>query len=322
VRIRTVKPEFWRSDDIDALSIPDRLLFIGLWSYVDDSGVGVDKESAIAADLFAGDLARDPHECSVRVHGGLQRLAQAGLIRRYTVRGRRYIHIVNWAKHQKINRPTPSKYPPPTSEDASAPGELMEDSVSPPANSPVGTGEQGNRGTGDTPDFVGGVRGDVQLMVVPDLDASSAPPPPPPPPPPASTAASASRGSSRGSRIPDDFAPSPAMLAWAAEHVPMIDIGYETEKFRDYWSGRSGAAASKRDWPGTWRNWMRKASEDHAARRGRGAGPGRSVKDERVMATLQMGGPQAVELFASAWGQPLPDPRRLPAARRQQLGPA
>ncbi len=35
VRIRSIKPEFWRSDDIDALSVFERLLFIGLWSYVD-----------------------------------------------------------------------------------------------------------------------------------------------------------------------------------------------------------------------------------------------------------------------------------------------
>ena len=33
MRIRSIKPEFWRSDDITALSLEDRLLFIGLWSY-------------------------------------------------------------------------------------------------------------------------------------------------------------------------------------------------------------------------------------------------------------------------------------------------
>ena len=62
MRIRSIKPEFWRSDDIDCLDWPTRLLFIGLWSYVDDNGVGRDRESDIAADLFSGDLSRDPRD--------------------------------------------------------------------------------------------------------------------------------------------------------------------------------------------------------------------------------------------------------------------
>ena len=149
MRIRSIKPEFWRSDDIDALSIPDRLLFIGLWSYVDDSGVGADREASIAADLFAGDLSREPHETSVRVHGGLMRLQAAGLITRYSAQGKRWLHISNWTKHQKINRATESSRPGPTSEDAVIHEPDSEGSVSPHAESPLGTGEQGNRGTGE-----------------------------------------------------------------------------------------------------------------------------------------------------------------------------
>lgn len=146
MRIRSIKPEFWRSDDIDALSIPDRLLFIGLWSYVDDSGVGVDRESSIAADLFAGDLSREPQETAVRVHGGLMRLTEAGLITRYTARGKRWLHISNWTKHQKINRPTESNRPAPTSADAVPHDESSDGSVKSHADSSPGAGEQGSRG--------------------------------------------------------------------------------------------------------------------------------------------------------------------------------
>ena len=149
MRIRTIKPEFFRSDDIDALCVADRLLFIGLWLYVDDAGIGIDKEAAIAADLFAGDLARDPQECLMRVRNGLERLANAGLIDRYAVRKRHYLRVVAFATHQRINRPSESRRPLPTSENAS----LSEDSVrthgalSEPSH--FGTGEQGNRGTGE-----------------------------------------------------------------------------------------------------------------------------------------------------------------------------
>lgn len=150
MRIRSIKPEFWRSDDIDALCIEDRLLFIGLWSYVDDGGIGIDKESSIAADLFAGDLARDFSETSVRVHAGLKRLAAVGLITRYSVDGRRLLHIGTFHKHQRINRPTPSRHPGPTCADAPAPDRLTDVSVSDHGvvieSSLPGAGEQGSRG--------------------------------------------------------------------------------------------------------------------------------------------------------------------------------
>ena len=59
MRIRTIKPEFWRSDDIASLSWDARLVFIGLWSYVDDNGVGRDSLPSIVGDLFAADMTAD-----------------------------------------------------------------------------------------------------------------------------------------------------------------------------------------------------------------------------------------------------------------------
>ena len=152
MRIRSIKPEFWRSDDIDALPLEDRLLFIGLWSYVDDGGIGIDKESSIIADLFAGDLSRNPHETSVRVHEGLDRLHRAGLITRYRVSGKRYLYVTAWSEHQKINRPSPTTRPRPTSDNAeiTEPSEQThEPSVSPHEEIPFGAGEQGSRGAGE-----------------------------------------------------------------------------------------------------------------------------------------------------------------------------
>jgi hypothetical protein len=83
VRIRSIKPEFWRSDDITSLDLADRLLFIGLWSYVDDNGVGRDSLAHITADLFAADLERDSSETFARVSRGLSKLAERGQIVRY-----------------------------------------------------------------------------------------------------------------------------------------------------------------------------------------------------------------------------------------------
>ena len=148
MRIRSIKPEFWRSEDISRLSIEDRLLFIGLWSYVDDNGVGQDRESLVAADLFADDLSRDPRDTLARVSGGLERLSEAGRIVRYTVDGRAYLAVTNWERHQRIDKPNKPRYPLPTSENAvvndtlATPSRDTRDTLATPSRL-----EQGNRGT-------------------------------------------------------------------------------------------------------------------------------------------------------------------------------
>jgi hypothetical protein len=77
----------------------------------------------------------------------------------------------------------------------------------------------------------------------------------------------------RGTRIPDDFAVTPEMVTWARENAPQVNGGYETAKFVDYWRAKAGRDATKTDWIGTWRNWMRKAQED-TTRGGRGVTTG------------------------------------------------
>jgi hypothetical protein len=42
MRIRSTKPEFWRSERIASVNWDARLVLKGLESYVDDNGVGVD----------------------------------------------------------------------------------------------------------------------------------------------------------------------------------------------------------------------------------------------------------------------------------------
>ncbi|WP_280201771.1 hypothetical protein, partial [Nocardia cyriacigeorgica] len=151
MRIRSIKPEFWRSDDIDALDWHHRLVFIGLWSYVDDNGVGVDKLASICADLFAGDLERDPRETFARVSEALRTFAERGLIQRYSVDGRAYLFITGWKTHQRIDKPGKPRYPLPTSENAvireslATPTRESSETVAP------GTEEQGNRGTDISP---------------------------------------------------------------------------------------------------------------------------------------------------------------------------
>lgn len=87
----------------------------------------------------------------------------------------------------------------------------------------------------------------------------------------------------RGTRLPDDFEVTAEMVAWAREHTPDVNGRYETSKFIDYWRGKSGKDATKTDWPATWRNWMRKASER--------AGPTerRPTTDDKVTGFVERG---------------------------------
>lgn len=71
--------------------------------------------------------------------------------------------------------------------------------------------------------------------------------------------------SSRGTRVPEDFKPTDEMIEWARLNAPGIGWS-EHEKFMDYWRGVSGQRGVKQDWCATWRNWMRKAADDHGAR--------------------------------------------------------
>lgn len=63
-----------------------------------------------------------------------------------------------------------------------------------------------------------------------------------------------------GSRLPPDWVPSYSDIEFAEGLA--VDWRREADKFRDYWNALSGAKAVKMDWSGTWRNWIRRASEN------------------------------------------------------------
>jgi len=68
--------------------------------------------------------------------------------------------------------------------------------------------------------------------------------------------------SSRGCRLPDDWAPSPPDTAIADELLGSPDRRRaELEKFRDHWKQQPGSKGVKLDWNAAWRNWIRRAAE-------------------------------------------------------------
>lgn len=72
-----------------------------------------------------------------------------------------------------------------------------------------------------------------------------------------------SRGAKRATRIPDDWSISQDLRDWAVDqgYTPEFVVA-ENAKFVDYWRGIPGQKGTKLDWPGTWRNWIRRAVEN------------------------------------------------------------
>jgi hypothetical protein len=108
-RIRSIKPEFPQSETIGRLSRDARLLFIMLWTVVDDFGRTRAASRMLASLLFPYDDDAGP-----LIDGWLEELEREECVRRYQVDGASYLYIPNWLKHQKIDHAAKkSNHPPP-----------------------------------------------------------------------------------------------------------------------------------------------------------------------------------------------------------------
>src|SRR6185312_4646746 len=108
-RIRSIKPEFFTSETIAALPLSARLTFIGLWTYVDDNGVGLDNELLVTAAIWP--LERDNLETLARTREDLATLSRDGLVSRYQDSRKRYLFVTGWDEHQKVDHPRKPRYP-------------------------------------------------------------------------------------------------------------------------------------------------------------------------------------------------------------------
>jgi hypothetical protein len=152
LRIRSTKPEFWRSKRIASVDWDARLVLKGLESYVDDNGVGKYDLEMIAGDLFSRDLARESSRTLARVSEAISLLNQAGLVWLYEVEGESLLYLSWWDTTQRVDKAQKGRFRRPDgtldykeSEIGVAPAKPREDSRT---LAPV-TGEQGNRGTGE-----------------------------------------------------------------------------------------------------------------------------------------------------------------------------
>ena len=152
MRIRSTKPEFYRSRTVASVDWDARFVLKGLESYVDDNGVGKDDIELIASDIFPRDLAREGSRVLARLSEAISRLHHAGLVWRYEADGQMLIYVSSWESVQRVDKPQAGRMPRPDGT-LNYRDSIIRESVAnprePSRSLAPGTGEQGNRGTGE-----------------------------------------------------------------------------------------------------------------------------------------------------------------------------
>lgn len=115
MRIRTIKPEWLEDERLSNASSEARVLSIALILLSDDFGRGR------GATGFLGSRAFPNNPCLCAP--ALDELIEIGFVRIYVVRNQHYFSVVNWSKHQRVDKPGKSQIPAPQDEEDAAPAD-------------------------------------------------------------------------------------------------------------------------------------------------------------------------------------------------------
>lgn len=174
-----------------------------------------------------------------KVDGWMAELeAEGSMIRYEDEEGHQIICSLNWGKHQKIDRPSKSKLPPPPAEKFRARSAKRRRSIAPPR-------EHSSLDQGRDQRIKEGIKGSE------DLDRTSPP----------VGGSHSKKSASKKTQIPDDcpneFSKAEAVNHWK-EKGAALALDAEVEKFRNHHLSHGSRMA---DWDAAWRTWFRKAVE-------------------------------------------------------------
>ena len=220
-RIRSIKPEFWTSEQVVECSTNARLLFIGLWNFCDDFGRHTFSPKQIKALVFPAD-----DFTVLQIAGFLGELEKNDLIRRYEVESKQYLYVTGW-KHQRIDKAQPAKFPEPSENDQR-----------PLATDRSQKGREGNTDTSSLRSDDSAPTENPPLLILDLPDQQHERPQPKP-----------KRSKSKTAMLPDDQ-PTEADLGHAG--TAGIDARTEWPKFRDWHLANPKGSA---DWRASWRTW-------------------------------------------------------------------
>lgn len=101
-----IDPEFWSDEEIGKWGMSARLFYIGLWNFSDDSGRFKAHFGLLKSQIFPYD---DPKTIKIENY----KKVIGNKVVWYEVNGCQYGYLRNFNKHQRIDRPQPSKLPSP-----------------------------------------------------------------------------------------------------------------------------------------------------------------------------------------------------------------
>lgn len=105
-RIRYIKPEFWEDTDIAELSLPARLLYIGLWNFMDRRGVIEADVRLVKKNVFP----YDDEITGKKITAFLAELVDEGFLSAVEHGGKRYYYCPTFQKHQNFHPSERNKY--------------------------------------------------------------------------------------------------------------------------------------------------------------------------------------------------------------------
>jgi len=108
-RIRSIKPELLRQPELALVSPAAISLYVGLMPHCDDYGHYRHHPRLIKADVYPMHPSTGVGEGQIEVW--VDELLDAGLLCRYVVGERMYLHYPNWLEIQKVDKPSASLIP-------------------------------------------------------------------------------------------------------------------------------------------------------------------------------------------------------------------
>lgn len=266
-RKRMIDPSIWTDDGMAELTPRQQLLYIGLVSNADDEGRLKGSASAVRLLLptIYGGVALDD------VQGDLGAVLGAfRQLRAYRVEGRPYLVFLNYARWQRIDKPSASILPAPPDDSPNVPRTVDEDSPNAPGPVPPKLKEEKRREVSGEEESGG--EGSVREGGVETPE-----------------------GRKRPTRLPDNFPLTPERRDLSRRLRPDLDPEWHHAEFCSYWRGDG---RTKADWDQTYHNSILKAKGPPRAVQDRGGGTvnvnGRAVSADAarkldLIASLDLG---------------------------------
>ncbi|MFH2030300.1 MAG: conserved phage C-terminal domain-containing protein [Bacteroidota bacterium] len=98
-RIRYLKPDFFKDEDLALLPFETRLFFAGLWNFADKAGRLENRPRRLKIEIFPYDNV-DIEKC-IKELSKSKNGSNKPFIQEYEIDGCQYIQITNWEKHQR-----------------------------------------------------------------------------------------------------------------------------------------------------------------------------------------------------------------------------